>query len=297
MKKDEVLKFIEEKGDADFVIRTGEEDKTFLENYGKKIEEEVIPTKISELHNRYDDDVFAVTGLKKNPTEKTYDFVKRVLASYKTDAEKAGTFTKEIADLKKQIADGTGDKKTLQDLEAMQKAYNDLQATKDKEITTLKTDYDKYKIRTEIMSATSGMVFKKGIPESVVNAYVNQVISELTGMASYQDGKLVFMKDGVPMRNTFNALNPYTAKESVEERLKEIRETGKPVNGGPDISKEIVKEYDKASGKITKIAMVIPDSVKNKEGLSKYLISQGLLRGTEEYTLAYKEYSQNLPFA
>ena len=40
MKKDEVLKFIEEKGDADFVIRTGEEDKTFLENYGKKIEEE-----------------------------------------------------------------------------------------------------------------------------------------------------------------------------------------------------------------------------------------------------------------
>jgi hypothetical protein len=297
MKKDEVLKYIESKGDADFVIRTGEEDKTFLENYGKKIEEEVIPTKISELHNRYDDDVFAVTGLKKNPTEKTYDFVKRVLASYKTDAEKASTFTKEIADLKKQIADGTGDKKTLQDLEAMQKAYNDLQATKDKEITTLKTDYDKYKIRTEIMSATSGMVCKKGIPESVVNAYVNQVINELTGMASYQDGKLVFMKDGVPMRNTFNALNPYTAKELVEEKLKEIRETGKQSPGGPGISTEIVKEYDKTSGKLSKVAMVIPDSVKNKQDLSKYLIGQKLLRGTEEYNLAYKEYSQNLPFA
>ena len=67
MKKDEVLKFIEEKGDADFIIRTGDEDKTFLENYGKKIEEEVIPSKISELHNRYDEDVFTVTGMKKNP--------------------------------------------------------------------------------------------------------------------------------------------------------------------------------------------------------------------------------------
>ena len=297
MKKDDVLKYIEGKGDADFIIRTGDEDKTFLENYGKKIEEEVIPSKISELHSRYDEDVFAVTGLKKNPTEKTYDFVKRVLASYKTDAEKSGTLSKEIADLKKQIADGTGDKKTLQDLEAMQKAYNDLQATKDKEITTLKTDYDKYKIRTEIMSATSGMTFKKNIPESVVNAYVNQVINELTGMASYQDGKLVFMKDGVPMRNTFNALNPYTAKELVEEKLKEIRETGKPATGGPDISNEIIKEYDKTSGKLSKVAMVIPDSIKNKQDLSKHLVSQGLLRGTEEYNLAYKEYSQNLPFA
>jgi hypothetical protein len=141
------------------------------------------------------------------------------------------------------------------------------------------------------------MVFKKGIPESVVNAYVNQVINELTGVASYQDGKLVFMKDGVPMRNTFNALNPYTAKELVEERLKEIRETGKPASGGPNISNEIIKEYDKTSGKLSKVAMVIPDSVKNKQDLSKHLISQGLLRGTEEYTLAYKEYSQNLSFA
>ena len=296
MKKDEVLKFIEEKGDADFIIRTGDEDKTFLENYGKKIEEEVIPSKISELHNRYDEDVFAVTGLKKNPTEKTYDFVKRVLASYKTDAEKSGTLVKEIADLKKQIADGTGDRKTHDDLEAVQKAYKELQEAKDKEIGTLKSDYDKYKIRSEIMSATSGMVFKKGIPESVVSAYVNQVVNDLTGIASFQDGKLVFVKDGVPMRNTFNALNPYAAKELVEERLKDIRETGKQSPGGPDISKEIIKEYDK-SGKILKVAMVIPDSVKNKQELSKHLISQGLLRGTEEYNLAYKEYSQNLPFA
>lgn len=296
MKKDEVLKFIEEKGDADFIIRTGDEDKMFLENYGKKIEEEIIPSKISELHNRYDEDVFTVTGMKKNPTEKTYDFVKRVLASYKTDAEKSGTLVKEIADLKKQIADGTGDRKTHDDLEAVQKAYKELQEAKDKEIGTLKSDYDKYKIRSEIMSATSGMVFKKGIPESVVSAYVNQVVNDLTGISSFQDGKLVFVKDGVPMRNTFNALNPYTAKELVEERLKDIRETGKLSPGGPDISKEIIKEYDK-SGKILKVAMVIPDSVKNKQELSKHLISQGLLRGTEEYNLAYKEYSQNLPFA
>jgi hypothetical protein len=57
----------------------------------------------------------------------------------------------------------------------------------------------------------------------------------------------------------------------------------------------VIKEYDKASGKLTKIAMVIPDSVKTKEDLSKFLISQKLLRGTEDYNLAYKEYSASLP--
>ena len=74
MKRDEVLKTIESKGDIDYVVRTAEEEKTFLENYGKKIEEEVIPSKISDLHNRYDEDVFSVTGLKKNQ-------LKRVMTS------------------------------------------------------------------------------------------------------------------------------------------------------------------------------------------------------------------------
>jgi len=309
MKKDEVLKYIETKGDESFVVRTEEEEKTFLENYGKQTVEEKIGPKVAEYFKEIDDDLFKITGLRRvthdengewlpaAKREKTTDFLKRVFESHKPDADKGKAYEKEIADLKKQIADGTGDQKTLQDLEAVRKAYNDLKATKDKEITELKTDYDKYKIRTEIMSATSGMVFKKGIPESVVNAYVNQVINELTGIASYHEGKLVFMKDGVPMRNTFNALNPYTAKELVEEKLKDIRETGKQSPGGPGISTEIIKEYDKTSGKLSKVAMVIPDSVKNKQELSKYLIGQKLLRGTEEYNLAYKEYSQNLPFA
>ena len=293
MKKEEALKYIEDKGDSSFVVRTEEEETVFLANHAKKIEEEQIPSKISELHSRYDEDIFAVTGLKKNPTEKTYDFTKRVLAEYKTKAEKSSVLEKEIDSLKQQIKDGTGDKKTLADLESVQKSYEELKQTKEKELSDIKTEYDKYKIKAEITSALSGIAFKKNLPESALKALTDQVINDLSNVAEYHDGKLVFMENGVPKRNVHNALNPYTASEIVKERLKDIIDTGKQTSGGPDVSKEIVKEFDK-DGKLTKVSLILPDSIKYKDELSQFLVSSGLLRGTKEYLVAYGEYSPSL---
>lgn len=296
MKKDEVLKYVESQGDVDFIVRTEAEDKTFLENYGKKIEEEQIPSKISELHNRYDEDIFSVTGQRKNPTEKTYEFTKRILGDLKTKAEKAEAIEAEITRLKQQIKEG-GNDKLLLDLENMKKAYKELEETKTSEIKRINTDFEKYKIQNELLSASSGLNFKKGIPEAATKALLNQAISELLQIASRQEDKLVFLnKDGAPLRNAHNALNPYTAEELLKEKLKDVIETGKKAEGGPDLNKEIVKEYDK-TGKLTKIALVIPDSVKSKVELSEYLVKSGLLRGTQEYHEAYKEYSKALPFA
>jgi hypothetical protein len=294
MKKDEALKYIESKGDADLIVRTADEDKTFLENHAKKVEEEVIPGKISELHNRYDEDIFSVTGVRKNATEKTYDFTKRVLNEFKTKAEKADLLEKEIADLKKQIKDGTGDKKTLSDLEAVQKAYKELQENSAKEVGELKKQNEQREIRYEITSALSGYAYKKGITEPVRKAFIDQVINELTNTAEMREGKLVFLdKAGNPMRNAHNALNPYTAKELLDERLKEIIDMGQKLNGGPDIENEITKEFDK--GKLKRVVLVIPDSVKTKTALGEYLVSHKILRGTEEYKVAYAEYSPSLP--
>jgi hypothetical protein len=295
MDKADALKYIETKGDSKFVVRTEEEDATFLTNHAKEVEEKTIGPKISELHSRYDSDIFAVTGLKKETTEKTYDFVKRVMAEFKTKAEKSSVLETEIADLKKQIINGTSDKKTLEDLAAVQKAYKELEDNKTKEITTLKTEHEKFRMKADILSARTGLVFKKNIPEAAINSLVDQVVNDLINVGVYQDNKLVFLENGVPKRNAHNALNPYTANDLLKERLKDVLDVGRKIDGGPDVNKELTKEFDTKTGKLTKIAMVIPDSVKSKEDLSRYLIEAKLLRGTEEYSLAYKEYSANLP--
>ena len=293
MKKEDVIKYIETAGDKDFVIRTADEEATYLANHAKKIEEEVIPSKIADIHNRYDDDVLSVTGLKKNADEKTYAFVKRVLSSLKTDAEKAKALEVETAKLKEQIASGSTDKALQAELASVQNAYQTLKDEKDKEINTLKTSHETYKAKSEIMSALPGIQIKKDLPEDARETFINSVIDKLVASSQWQEGQLVFMENGVVKRNPHNALKPYTPAEMLNEMLKSIKDTSrKPDGKGPGLEDYTI-EKDK-DGKI-KVALMLPTDVKTKEDLSKYLVSIGLLRGTKEYIAAYAEYSPNLP--
>ena len=292
MDKSEALKYIESKGDSKFVVRTEEEEATFLTNHAKKVEDEIIPQKIKGVHDQYDQDVFAITGLKKNDTEKTYDFIKRVMSSYKTDAEKAKVLEGEISSLKEQIKNNSGDKQLKADLEDVQRKYRELQDNKEAEITKLRSEHEKFKAESLIRSALPTKV-KKNLPEEAVKALTDQTVAHLLSMAQFQDGKLVFIENGVVKRNPHNALQPYTAKELAEEGLKNIIDAGRTVEGGPGLNKEVEFEKDD-KGNIKKVVLTLPDSVRTKEDLSKHLVSVGLLRGTQEYLAAYREYSPSL---
>lgn len=294
MKKEEVIKLLDEKGDAEYIVRTADEDKTFLENYGKEIEEKIIPGKIGEVHRQYDEDLYALIGKRKQPTEKTYDFMKREVAHLKEKAEAVDSLLSEKQELERKIKEGSTDKKLIADLEKVQKEYESLKAESETNIKRVNSEFDRYKIRSHITEALTGMSFSDKVPDGALNALKNTVIEELVGMAEFKDGSLVFIdKDGSPLRNRNNALHPYTAKELLTEKLKEVIRENKR-SSGPSVSDEIVKEYDKG-GKVTKIALVVPDSIKTKGELGDYLVSKGLLRGSQEYYLAYAEYGQNLP--
>lgn len=87
--KDEVIAGMQAEGR---IIRTKEEEETFLTNYEKntipaKVQAE-IGAKVKAVHDQYDNDLFELTGEKKAPNEKTYDFMKRKLAEMK--AQKNG---------------------------------------------------------------------------------------------------------------------------------------------------------------------------------------------------------------
>jgi hypothetical protein len=264
-------------------------------NHAKKVEEEQIGPKIADLHSRYDQDVLSITGLKKEPTEKTYDFVKRVLSSYKTDAEKGKTFETEISSLKKQISDGNGDQALKNELKSVQEAYKLLQTERETEVTKLKSEHETYKAKSEIMSGLPGIQIKKGLPDDATQTFINSVVEKLVSTSQWQDGELVFMENGVVKRNPHNALKPFTAPEMLKDMLKSITDTSrKPDGKGPGLNDAAEFEKDK-NGKITKVSLLLPDSVKTKEDLSKHLVGIGLLRGTQEYQAAYSEYSPSLP--
>lgn len=293
MNKEEVNKYLEEKGDSNFVIRTDEEETTFLANHSKEVEETIIPARISELHGQYDKDILDVTGLKKEPTEKTYDFNKRVLNQYKDKASRADTLEGEIATLREQIKNGITDEQVKKDLERVTDEYNALKETSEKRITDMNTKHDQFKIIAEIRNALAQLSFNDKIPVEAVKALQDAKIAEIAATAKYVDGKLLFLnEDGTPKRNSHNKLDPYTAHELLAEGLKEV--IGEGAKPKPNVSDEILKETDD-KGQITKLSLIVPDSVTTRSQLGEYLVSKGLLRNTDEYMFAYKEYGSNLP--
>lgn len=294
MKKEEVIAMLEEGGDAEWVLRKAEEDQAYIENYATEKLEKGIKSYEGKLHQKYDDDFFTLTGKRRSPEERTFDFIKREWTANAEKARQADELIREKQELEKKIKDGSTDKKLLADLEAVQKEYQRVKEESENKIKTMQTEHERFKIRSEILSAMSGMNFNDKIPASALEAFKERVINDLVMKAEYREGQLFFVdKDGNPLRNQNNALNPYTAREILGEQLKEVLKE-KRSQSGPPVSDEINKEYDE-KGNLKKVAIVVPDSIRTKEQLGEFLISKGLLRGTPEYYKAYGEYGKNLP--
>lgn len=69
------------------ILRTADEEKAFLTNYEKTVVPERVNAQIGEkvkaVHDQYDEDIFKLTGKKKQPNQKTYDFLKEQIEEIK----------------------------------------------------------------------------------------------------------------------------------------------------------------------------------------------------------------------
>lgn len=218
-------------------------------------ENTVIGNRIGELHGQYDADVLSVTGVTKNPGEKTYDYVKRVLASYKTRAEATKTIKAEldaantkVADLEAKIASNSGDAELQKALKDAKNQVSQLQTqlkNKEAEYTTKLTQLEQankdIQIDYAFKAATAGLKFKAGITETVQNILLKNALQEVLakGTPDFADNgsgiKEFVLRDvnGNILNNPQNNLNPYTLKELVlETSLKDVLENPRVVIGG-----------------------------------------------------------------
>jgi len=283
--KEEILNFIKEKGGSgdEFIVRTAEEDKTYLENFKTAEVEKAIAPRISEVHTRYDEDIFSITGLKKKPDEKTYDFNKRVLADLKAKADKVPTHEQEIASLKEKVGKNA-DAKILADLENVRSEFATFKSAKEKELDDLRKETEVSRKKSLIESEINAYEFDPLIKENVLKVYKETVINALIGSSEFRDGQLVFLDEkGNPLRNQANNLAPYSPTEIIGERLKDVIKQKRIIGGPP-------KPGDPKGSPRS-----LPDTVKTKVELSDHLMKEGLKRGSKEYDEAYLELSKDLP--
>ena len=293
LKKDEALKKINESKDESFEVFTEQEHTTYLDNFAKTEVEKRIGDEISKVHSQYDNDAFEILGERKAGNEKTYNFLKRKLRELKESAGGSQVHLDRIAQLEADLKNKSGDEQLKKDYEQIRKTYNEEKQTWEKKIQDYEASQQSMKIEIQLDAALPKLKFSDQIPENVRNIMIQAAKSKLLQSGKIVDGQLIFVdKDGATLRNKNNALNPYTAEEMLTAELKDILGEKKVVPG-TGVKPEIVKDKD---GKET-INVSVPDSVKTKEDLSKYLMSLGLNRNSKEYQLAYQEYSEKLPFA
>jgi len=283
--KEEIQNFIKEKGGTleDFIIRSADEEITYLENFKTAEVEKAISPKISEVHSRYDSDILAVTGLKKRPDEKTYDFNKRVLAELKANADKLPTVEQENVSLKERVGKNA-DAKLIADLENVRLEYKTFKEAKEKEVDALRSETDLGVRKAMIEAEMNTFDFDPSIKEGVLKIYRENIINSLLQNSERRDGALVFLdKDGLPLRNKAQNLAAYTANEIVAEKMKDVIKQKRVIPGPP------------RPGDPPTSVRTVPDTVKTKVELADHLMKEGLKRGSKEYDEAYAELGADLP--
>lgn len=266
-------------------------------------EQNVIGTKIGELHGRYDADILAVTGMQKNPGEKSYDFLKRILTEYKskeganaTVAAQLANANKTIEDLKAKLAANAGDENLKQQLKDAKNLVSQLQT----QLTTNVAEFDKQKqalneqikavhLDYAFKAATAGIKFKAGITDGIAKILLDSAKNEVLQKGTpdfIEDGnggkRLVFRDAaGNVLNNPATNLSPYTAEELLmQTSLKDVIDVGKRQPGGGTAPTDNPPKGNPAS--LYDISGA-KSQVEADEMIEKALLSEGLTRDSAEF--------------
>lgn len=271
-------------------------------------ENSVIAKKTGEIYGGLDADILAASNIEKSGTEKTFDYAKRVVAELKTKAESASalqtqidSLTKEKARLEKAIADGATDAETAKalkqakaDLTAVTTQFNDLKSKYDEAEQTHTKEVFGIRVETALQTATAGLKFKAGLPESAIKVLLGQAIEKIKGMNPEfiddgKGGKMLAFKDenGAIMRNPNSQLNPYTPGDLLTRELETmgILDKGRQAAGGGTNP----PAGGGAGGNVTVDISGAKTRVEAYDAIASTLQQQGLQIGTAEFDAGMKQ--------
>lgn len=270
-------------------------------------ENTVINTKIGEFHGRIEQDVKEVAGVEKKEGEKSYDYMKRVLSSFKESAESSNQlksqiddYKSKVSDLEQKIAAGNTDaaltqklKDTETKLAQLQKTYeSDKQNWSKKEQETNSKLLD-FKKKIEFEKAQAGLKFKPEYPKAVIDKLLASAQSSIFN--SYkadfveENGKesLVFRdENGEILRNKNNALNPYSLQEFLNQELKDVLDEGRSQTGAGTGSSSSNGQSPAAALSSISTANT---QIEADKLITTHLLQSGLTRGSSEFAQKQKE--------
>ena len=249
-----------------------------------------------ETYRKMDATIEANTGVKRNGDEKTYDYLARATKAQKEIIDplnaKISGLEADKARLEEQIAKG-GDEalrgqldSTRQELANAKNDYANLQNKLTKMEKDHKAELLGIQVSSEIQGAASGFQFKPEIPQSVTDILVNNAIAKVKGMNpgfidNGQGGKVLVFHgtDGAVLNNPNNKLNPYTAKELLQNELKDVLATARKQEGAGGPGSPII---DTTKGAPIDVSAA-KSQVEADEIITRSLLAQGISIGSPEF--------------
>lgn len=279
--------------------------KEYLENANKAYFDANVGSYTSDIYNKLDNDIFEVTGLRKEANEKSYDFQKRVLADLKKKAEDTtGNTPEEVKTLKDKIKDLEDKVKNGESSGHWKKSYEEVveelrknKETHEQQLADLNSQILNNSVEVDITTGLGGLKLNETLPEAVRNAYINQHKGDLIKNAKIVDGKPVYYDaEGKPLLD--KQYKPASAEYLLKERLKDILAVDKvPGGGAPQGGKGEVITVGTGDSATKKLVLDKSTFSTRQEFLSvaeKALAEEGITRNDKQYNAmldeAHKEY-------
>lgn len=259
------------------MLRTKEEDETFINNYEKT----VLPNKVKELadkqtsdaikevHNRYDNDLFELTGERKNHDEKTYAFLKR-----------------KLTELKESSVHGKIDEVTKNKIAALEK-----------ELINKKDFIDPIEINKKVSFYENKMFsYKMDAALSKLNISIPATINDETLKQNFISSQTEMIKND--FSNKFkkstdeNGIDIYSIGDKPELDIT----TGKPLTELDLLRKyygfyfisEVKAKGGMGSGSYKEINSIVESGLKTKADVTIYLTKKGLIAGGDDFMKEYQ---------
>jgi hypothetical protein len=201
----------------------------------------------------------------KKDGESFKDYTKRVLLEKSQSSENLAA---EIAELKSKTDLSKAERDQLAELtrirDEQKTEIENLKANSQKEVLQLKAQNDISVAATKVASK----FVKEALVQDAISIVSEKTIAEMVASSQYENGKLVFIKDGKVEMNQDGSFK--TAEQKYESLMEKFIDKGRKAGGaGGDGGEGTTKT---------------PADVNTKYKLGKYLNSLGLVSGTIDFT-------------
>lgn len=284
-------------------VRETPEVKELMNNHAKAYFDANIGSKVSEIYNNLDNDVFETIGERKPTDKKTYEFLKEKLVELKslkdaTSSDKNVVKIKELETKLKALEEDASKstfwhdthKSAIEKWEEKEQAYqNQLKEIEQKNVKTF--------VQMDMSKGLAGLEFNPAVPKSAIDALVRTIESSVGEKAQVKDGKVIYLKDdGTPWLDS--NYKPIDAKGIFAEQLGEVLKPKANSGGGapPEGSKGliIVDQGGKVAKKLSLDKSKFETKLAFMQLAEKELLAGGVDRNSSDWKeildAAYKEY-------